>query len=595
MCDTIVQQTRQSCNPLFSKQNQTWNNIFAARCSAEKRENAAVIKKDPHFVKTRKSSPWRPIHSNEAIEYLSEFFELQYSLSRPSIPVTNQVADACFVPNGMITEPLRFPNLVTGFERNPSHAARAALSMRYTNEDWKQNQILLYNEADSNRNYSESLRANTAALLREGDKIAEEGQIETGRRINERIKDFTDWKNKVSSELEKMIKEINYMESCKRGFLLALHNLEGPLHIAQECISHREFRQGIDLVHDDPEKALLREVQTIRRCEKKIKCMMDKINNQLANNRAVQNELELDERKKEITLDIDTMCHQLNNFSHGLMTFAGLKDYDLVVKPETLDERADSEERSLLDNDFGYILYNTRVFLQYIIKLLFLIGARLIRLIDYSDGFDEKNLFFYQLSANDIATWTAAANAMVNKSKEEREKSEKFRKSAETFMNTIGNDIWDAWMTTNNALIKKISEMIEGKESLQIHLQKTQREIFNVEKNLEIVRKSITDKTKYLQVAQTRMEARINRPASESCNDPAQLKIVDEVESIQKVLDDLNEKMIKFEAEKQHILHTRANLEVDLKSKVDTIFIDREKCLGLRRSYPISSHIVLKS
>lgn len=39
----------------------------------------------------------------------------------------------------MSTEPLIFPNLVTGFERNPQHAARAALYTRYTNDEWSLN------------------------------------------------------------------------------------------------------------------------------------------------------------------------------------------------------------------------------------------------------------------------------------------------------------------------------------------------------------------------------------------------------------------------------------------------------------------------
>lgn len=34
----------------------------------------------------------------------------------PAHPTTNQLVQPCFVPSGMSTEPLNFPNLVTGFE-----------------------------------------------------------------------------------------------------------------------------------------------------------------------------------------------------------------------------------------------------------------------------------------------------------------------------------------------------------------------------------------------------------------------------------------------------------------------------------------------
>lgn len=74
--------------------------------------------------------------------------------------------DPCYTPQGMATEPLKFPNLVTGFERNPSHAARAALYTRYTPSEWHQNQIRLQNEVNANRHYSDQLKHTTTQLIR---------------------------------------------------------------------------------------------------------------------------------------------------------------------------------------------------------------------------------------------------------------------------------------------------------------------------------------------------------------------------------------------------------------------------------------------
>lgn len=66
----------------------------------------------------------------------------------------------------MATEPLRFPNLVTGFDRNPAGAARAAMYTRYTPYEWTQNNIVHYNESDANRNYSERVRADASRIMR---------------------------------------------------------------------------------------------------------------------------------------------------------------------------------------------------------------------------------------------------------------------------------------------------------------------------------------------------------------------------------------------------------------------------------------------
>jgi tektin-3 len=80
--------------------------------------------------------------------------------------VTNALVDPCHTPSSMATKPLCFPNLVTGFERNPAHAARAALYTRYTPYEWTQSNISHYNEADTNRNFSERLRGDAIRVMR---------------------------------------------------------------------------------------------------------------------------------------------------------------------------------------------------------------------------------------------------------------------------------------------------------------------------------------------------------------------------------------------------------------------------------------------
>lgn len=64
-----------------------------------------------------------------------------------------------------------------------------------------------------------------------------------------------------------------------------------------------------------------------------------------------------------------------------------------------------------------------------------------------------------------------------------------------------------------------------------------------------------------------------------------------EVETINLMINSMNSKLQTFEAQHQQLLRTRSNLETDLKSKVDALFIDREKCMAMRRSYPIASVI----
>lgn len=67
--------------------------------------------------------------------------------------------------------------------------------------------------------------------------------------------------------------------------------------------------------------------------------------------------------------------------------------------------------------------------------------------------------------------------------------------------------------------------------------------------------------------------------------------MVSEVETINGMIGGMHMKMQQSEAQHQQLLRTRASLESDLKAKVDALFVDREKCMGMRRSYPISSTV----
>jgi tektin-3 len=67
--------------------------------------------------------------------------------------------------------------------------------------------------------------------------------------------------------------------------------------------------------------------------------------------------------------------------------------------------------------------------------------------------------------------------------------------------------------------------------------------------------------------------------------------LVKEVQDIGESIKHLHRKLQEAEAQHQQLLKTRSNLETELQIKVNSLFIDREKCLGMRRSFPISATI----
>ncbi|CAH0388564.1 unnamed protein product [Bemisia tabaci] len=442
----------------------------------------------------------------------------------PPHSITASMIDPCYTsPSAIATEPVKFPNLVNRPNRDQSHVARAAIYSRFTPHEWTQSNLNYFNEADTNRNLSERLRCDALRVMRETDEKTAIGQRDTGRRIGERITDITFWKNELTTELERMITESNLLQDMRRALEKAIADCDPPLHIAQECLYHREGRQGIDLVHDQAEQTILKEIESLRYCQERLNSLHKKVLEQLQNNRASQHELETDVRSKESALGVDSLCHQLTNYSRGINYYSGIEKFDPTVSvPES---------------------------------------------------------------------WAEHSNRIIQRSQNQRMKSMQLRTDSDNCINDCANEIWNRWNATNSSLARRANEMLETKNKLQMHLHKVQQEIFDVEKNIELLRKAIMDKSNPLKVAQTRLEARTHRKDIELCRDPVQSRLMSEVQEIQTSLDNLHQKLAHAENQHQQLLRTKSNLESDLHIKVNSLFIDREKCLGMRRSFPISATV----
>lgn len=206
--------------------------------------------------------------------------------------------------------------------------------------------------------------------------------------------------------------------------------------------------------------------------------------------------------------------------------------------------------------------------------------------INYYGGIEK-----FDPSVSTMEAWAQSSGFRINKSQNERGKSVQIRSEIDSLVNATTSRVWDHWSNTNNALDRRSSELSEAKNKIQLHLHKVQNEIFDMERHIALLQKSIQDTSHPLKVAQTRLEARAHRPGVELCKDFAQMRIVQEVHDIHESVRALHHKLQEAESQHQQLLKTRANLEADLHKKVESLFIDREKCMGLRRSFPVDNLI----
>lgn len=122
---------------------------------------------------------------------------------------------------------------------------------------------------------------------------------------------------------------------------------------------------------------------------------------------------------------------------------------------------------------------------------------------------------------NPVAIRNNNANFLISfpsrRSQAERAKLSQLRSDSQNVVNTVASSVWDFWNNTNNALDRRSQEMAGAKNRIQLHLQKVQQELFDMEKHLFLLQKAIQDKSNPLKVAQTRLEARSHREGMELC------------------------------------------------------------------------------
>jgi hypothetical protein len=91
------------------------------------------------------------------------------------------------------------------------------------------------------------------------------------------------------------------------------------------------------------------------------------------------------------------------------------------------------------------------------------------------------------------------------------------------------------------------------------------------------------------QLAQCRLEKRKERPPMELCRDKVMMALLREIHTLKNAVDALTKKIAEMQGVQQELLKTKASLEHDLRLKTAALFVDREKCLCLRQSFPIST------
>ncbi|XP_073716296.1 tektin-4 [Misgurnus anguillicaudatus] len=188
-------------------------------------------------------------------------------------------------------------------------------SAKYTPEEWFANNSALLNRAVANRNQAERIRQETKALKAQTDAGTLRTQTAGTKHLGERLQDIHRWRSELERFIERLAAETELLTSTRRRLEKALDATEIPFAIATDNLTCRERRFGPDLVKDQVEEELLREVELIRSIQALLQKTVDQTIKQIKLNQEAKQTLELDWSDKHQAYGLDDQCGRYNNNS----------------------------------------------------------------------------------------------------------------------------------------------------------------------------------------------------------------------------------------------------------------------------------------
>ncbi|KAA0185708.1 Tektin-1 [Fasciolopsis buskii] len=206
---------------------------------------------------------------------------------------------------------------------------------RFTHEEWTYSNNLKYRSAEKEREISQGLQSECDRFMDESAKRTERTSKDVDKKIEQRIKDIKYWKSEVNKKLQDVTDETGKLNDYYIRLKKALEATEEPLHITQQCLLTREGRTGIDLVHDDAQKELYKELEVYKGVQALLQKTIEQTKEQLRLNRKTIYNLKKDATDKLKAQNIDEYALSLKATDDTLPGFSG---------PVGIDTRSVSNE-----------------------------------------------------------------------------------------------------------------------------------------------------------------------------------------------------------------------------------------------------------
>jgi len=223
------------------------------------------------------------------------------------------------------------------------------LPPKFTHPEWVISNQMKYANAEGERAAAERLVDEAARIIDDTDKTTFKVQRDVNKKFDQRLYDEKFWEKEVDDKLEGVRSEMNALDVFRSRIDKAIEAYAEPLRIAQMCLVNRQRRKGIDLVHDEPEKELLKEVEVYQGVLALLHRTKQQMDEQMRLNRKAKVNLERDLADKFAAIQIDEHSADLRNNSGGLRHVPGAAK--ISANSSSTEQWEDHSNRNILDAD----------------------------------------------------------------------------------------------------------------------------------------------------------------------------------------------------------------------------------------------------
>jgi len=200
---------------------------------------------------------------------------------------------------------------------------------KYSTFEWHKSNNKNYNSAETERAGAERLQSESKRLTDETDEITRFTQEDVNKKLAQRLRELNFWKDEVQSQLQAVDKEIETLLKYKGNLENSLESTEHPQSVTTSCLTYRQGREAIDMVQDDVEINLLKEVEVIEGVRSVLVRTLEQTVEQIRRLRSAKYFLQKDVADKNAAISIDNSCHTLSNKDTDINLYEGVTQ-DLV-------------------------------------------------------------------------------------------------------------------------------------------------------------------------------------------------------------------------------------------------------------------------